>query len=63
MIWRKIARTDGGKTARAVRAATSRLSPGWRLGFLDGIWQPRRVDWECRPYHLGWVLDCWLGGM
>jgi hypothetical protein len=60
-IWRKVARREPGKLVRQLRAASTSLHPGLRLGFLDALFPPGRVDWESRPYHLGWVLDAWLG--
>jgi len=61
VIWRKIARREPGKLLRQIRAATTSLHSGLRLGPLDALFPPGRVDWESRPYHLGWVLDAWLG--
>jgi hypothetical protein len=60
MTWRKIARKDPRTTVRGVRAATTRLRPGWRLGSLDRMFPPVAVDRECRPYELGWLMHTWL---
>ena len=60
VIWRKVGRVEPGKLLRTLRAGASRLRPGLRLRPLDGIFPPTRVDYECRPYHLGLVLDTWL---
>jgi hypothetical protein len=62
VIWRKVARSDPRKLVRALRAGASRLHPQLRLGWLDAAFPPNAVDWESRPYHLGWVLHTWLGG-
>jgi hypothetical protein len=61
VIWRKLGRREPGKLVRQVRAVTTSLGPGFRLRMLDSIFPPVQVDWESRPYHLGWVLDGWLG--
>ncbi|WP_067452485.1 hypothetical protein [Actinomadura macra] len=61
MTWRKVARNDPRKAVRGVRAATTRLRPGWRLGSLDRRFPPVAIDRECRPYELGWLLHTWLG--
>lgn len=60
MTWRKVARNDPRKAVRGVRAATTGLRPGWRLGSLDRRFPPVAVDRECRPYELGWLLHTWL---
>ncbi|MFD0688150.1 hypothetical protein [Actinomadura fibrosa] len=58
--WRKVARSDPRKAVRGVRAATTGLRPGWRLGSLDRRFPPVAIDRECRPYELGWLLHTWL---
>lgn len=60
VIWRKVGRGDPLKLVRAARIAARRIHPNLRLDFLDGMFPPRRIDFECRPYHLGWVLHTWL---
>lgn len=60
VIWRKVARTDRRKIVRGLRAASTRIRPGWRLSALDSIFPPGVVDHECRPYELGWLLMTWL---
>ncbi len=62
LIWRKVARREPSKLSRGLRAVLSRLHPDRRLGFLDTLLPPTTVDWESRPYHLGWVLHTWLTG-
>lgn len=56
LIWRKVARREPNKLVRKIRAATTRVVPGWRLGGLDAMFPPGTVDWETRPYHMGWLL-------
>jgi hypothetical protein len=60
ITWRKVARNDRRKLVRGVRAATTRVRPGWRVAALDRHFAPRIVDHECRPYELGWLLMTWL---
>ncbi|HST64573.1 MAG TPA: hypothetical protein VLM05_05235 [Mycobacteriales bacterium] len=60
---RKVARRDPRKLVRGIRAATTGLRPGLRLGALDLVWPAVALDRECRPYEFGWLLDCWLGGL
>jgi hypothetical protein len=63
LIWRKVARTGPGKMVRALRAAASRLHPRLRLRGLNAVLRPTAVDYEDRPYHLGWILHTWLGSL
>jgi hypothetical protein len=60
ITWRKVARQDWRKSVRGLRAATTRVRPGWRVAALDRRFPPRVVDHECRPYELGWLLMTWL---
>lgn len=62
VIWRKVARREPGKLSRIVNAATTGLVGGWKLPGLDMLFPPGRVDYECRPYELGWLLYAWLSG-
>lgn len=63
LIWRKVGRRDPRKLVRISRALASRFVPGARLRFLDAAFAADQVDYESRPYHLGWVLATWLGGL
>jgi hypothetical protein len=60
ITWRKIARADHRKLVRGVRAGATRLHPRTRLAVLDRMYPPGTVDFECRPYELGWLLLTWL---
>jgi hypothetical protein len=60
ITWRKVARSDRRKAVRGLRAASTRIRPGWRLAALDRAFPPGAVDHECRPYELGWLLFSWL---
>jgi hypothetical protein len=59
LIWRKVARREPRKLSRYIQAGASRLSAGFRAPGLDVLFPPRAVDYEDRPYHLGWVLYAW----
>jgi len=63
VIWRKLARREPGKLVRQLNAATTSLHPGFRLPGIESVFPATRIDWESRPYHLGWVLDSWLGSL
>lgn len=59
MIWRKVARREPGKVARTVQALISRLHPRLRAPGIDVVFPVGAVDYEDRPYHLGWLLYAW----
>ena len=60
ITWRKVARADHRKVVRGLRAASTRIVPGARVAALDRVYPPGEVDYECRPYELGWLLYTWL---
>jgi hypothetical protein len=62
VIWRKVARREPKKAVRAISALTTGLKRGFHLPGLDIMFPPSRVDYECRPYELGWMLYAWLSG-
>jgi len=62
VIWRKVARHEPGKWVRSVQAAASRLHPALRVPGVDWVFRPGRVDYESRPYHMGWILYAWPSG-
>jgi hypothetical protein len=62
IIWRKVGRGDPAKIVRATRAVTTRLRPASRPRFVNMVFPPGVVDWESRPYHLGWILHTWMRG-
>ena len=61
VIWRKVGRHEPGKLARSLQAATARLHPSFRVPGLDTVFRPGRIDYESRPYHLGWLLHAFPG--
>ncbi len=62
VIWRKVARREPRKVVRALSAVTTSLLRGWHVPGLDMLFPPVRIDYECRPYELGWLLYAWLAG-
>ncbi len=61
LIWRKVARREPGKLSRSLQAAASGLHSGLRVPCLDRLLRPDRIDFESRPYHMGWLLYAWAG--
>ncbi len=59
VIWRKVARREPGKLARGIQAAASRIHKNLRAPGLDFLLRPGRIDYESRPYHMGWILYAW----
>ncbi|MCW2530017.1 MAG: hypothetical protein JWM76_4877, partial [Pseudonocardiales bacterium] len=59
-IWRKIGRREPRKMVRSLRAISTAVSPKLKLGLLDTVFRPGPIDYECRPYELGWLLYAWL---
>jgi len=59
VIWRKVARHEPGKLVRGLQAAASRLVPPLRVPGTNLIFPPKWVDYESRPYHMGWILKAW----
>jgi hypothetical protein len=62
VIWRKIARLEPRKAVRSISAFTTALRPGLHLPGLDTAFRANQIDYECRPYELGWMLYAWLSG-
>jgi hypothetical protein len=62
VIWRKVARREPRKAVRVLSAVTTSLLPGLHVPGLDTLFPPVRVDYECRPYELGWLMYAWLSG-
>ena len=60
VIWRKVARREPGKLARALAAIATAISPTLGVPGLNLVLPPGRIDRECRPYELGWLLYAWF---
>jgi hypothetical protein len=62
VVWRKVARREfPRKSVRATKAMVGRVFPNAELALIDRLTPPVSVDWECRPYELGWLLYAWSG--
>ena len=59
LIWRKVARREPAKFSRYVQATVSRLAPKLRA---PALFPATAIDFEDRPYHLGWILYAWPAG-
>lgn len=59
MIWRKVARREPRKLVRRMQTVLSAVHPAFRVPAVDSLFPANAVDWECRPYHLGWLLHAW----
>ena len=62
IIWRKLARREPLKLVRGLQATASRFHSGFRVPAMDIIFPPSSVDYESRPYHMGWILHTWPVG-
>jgi len=62
VIWRKVARREPGKLSRYLQATASVAHPGLRFPATDILFPPRVIDYETRPYHLGWLLHAFPAG-
>lgn len=60
LIWRKAGRREPRKAARRLSAVTTAIRPGLHVPGLDRAFPATTVDYECRPYELGWLLYAWL---
>lgn len=58
-VWRKVGRREPAKAARKLAAVTTSLRPGWHLPGMDVVLPANQVDYECRPYELGWLVYAW----
>jgi hypothetical protein len=60
-VWRKVGRREKAKVVRGLAAATTALRPGLTPPGLDRLAPATVIDYECRPYELGWLLYSWGG--
>jgi len=60
VVWRKVGRREPPKAVRSISAVTTSMRPGLHVPALDKVFPPERIDYECRPYELGWLLYAWL---
>jgi hypothetical protein len=59
VIWRKVARREPGRLVRSLQAITSCLHSAIRVPGVDFLFPPVSIDYESRPYHMGWILHAW----
>lgn len=59
VIWRKVARREPRKLVRGLQAAACCLHSGLRAPGVDMFFPPVSIDYESRPYHMGWILHAW----
>lgn len=59
LIWRSVTRRGTSKSFRAAQALASLIHPGLKVPGLDTLFPPVAIDYEDRPYHLGWLLYAW----
>ena len=59
LIWRKVARREPGKLSRYAQAAASLVHPSLRIPGMNRLFPATAIDYEDRPYHLGWLLYAW----
>ncbi|MEQ1955507.1 hypothetical protein [Mesorhizobium sp. CN2-181] len=62
VIWRKVYRREPTGLVRAFSTAAVPLMSCLHLPRLAVDLAPYQVDYECRPYELGWLLYAWLSG-
>lgn len=62
IIWRKVARHEPGKLVRGLQATASRLHKSLRVPAVDLLFRPGFIDYESRPYHMGWILHAFPAG-
>ncbi|HUU17737.1 MAG TPA: hypothetical protein VMW72_11350 [Sedimentisphaerales bacterium] len=59
IIWRKVARREPCRLVRYLQAAASRLHPAIRMPAVDAAFPLSSIDYESRPYHMGWIVHAW----
>jgi hypothetical protein len=59
LIWRKVGRREPLKASRYLQAAATRLHPAAKFPGVDRWFPPGAIDFESRPYELGWLLFAW----
>lgn len=59
VIWRKVARREPRRLVRGLQAVASGLHPCLRVPAVDLLFPPVAVDYETRPYEMGWILYAW----
>ena len=59
IVWRDIERREPGKFSRRARGLCCVLGLNGVQRYLGDLFSKFKVNYECRPYHLGWILYAW----
>ncbi len=60
IIWRKVGRRGIGRIfLSGLQAAACRIHPALRTPLIDVLFPGNMVEYETRPYHMGWILHAW----
>lgn len=59
LIWRKVARREPRKAVRYIQATAALVHPSLRMPAVDALFPAQVIDFEDRPYHLGWFFYAW----
>jgi hypothetical protein len=60
LIWRKVGRRGIDRIfVSGLQAAASRFHPALRTPLLNVLFPGNTVEYETRPYHMGWILHAW----
>jgi hypothetical protein len=59
VVWRKVARREPRRLVRGLQAAAGCLRPSLRVPAVDLFFPPIAIDYETRPYEMGWILHAW----
>jgi hypothetical protein len=59
VIWRSVARRDAKRLVIKLQSAASNIHPTIRVPGLDFLFPAVNIDYESRPYHMGWILHAW----
>jgi hypothetical protein len=59
VVWRSARRREPLHAARYLGALATVVRPRRGLPLVDRVFPPSDVDYECRPYELGWLLYAW----
>jgi hypothetical protein len=59
VIWRKVCRKEPNRLVRGLQAGATWIHPALRFPGTDLLFPPAGIDYESRPYHMGWILYSW----
>ena len=60
VVWRRVGRREPRRLSRGLKAVGTAATRGRPLPSMNLLLPPSSVDYECRPYELGWLLYAWL---